>query len=185
MAAQGAPLGTVSGAGSGEFSAATVGGMDVLMTIPAAALPLVRAALRFDNLVLPQDYPEPKRWHAFQEGYRPTPKDASTAVPVDGEWKPQWWVIATNYFADPFFVNIEEADQGFPVYFAQHGAGRWNPVVATESIDLFLRILAEVQARETTPLHAAEYVGDVCPRNTLWIEVADTYRQTAERTDGL
>lgn len=67
----------------------------------------------------------------MQEGYRHNSRkgqDFTAASP--GAWQPDWWVVAANYFADPFFVDMREAAQGLPVYFAFHGAARQEDAAA-------------------------------------------------------
>ena len=77
------------------------------------------------NLVLPWTYAAAEAWTPFQLGYRVHGNTGDPLVSeTDGGWQPDWWVIAANYFADPFFIDLREDAEGFPVRYAAHGAGR-------------------------------------------------------------
>ena len=63
------------------------------------------------DLGLPQWYPEPGGIDAFQVGYRSngnTGEDLSSEAP--GQWHPAWLAVAANYFRDPYFIDLREAD---------------------------------------------------------------------------
>lgn len=46
---------------------------------------------------------------------------------------------------DPFFVDLSEQDQGFPVYFSWHGAGSWELVKVAEDLKDFTAKLLSIQ----------------------------------------
>ena len=73
---------------------------------------------------LPEDYPQLNELQAYQEGYRWLTGESLVST-KPGDWQPGWYVIARNYFDDPFFIDINEQTTGFPVHFALHGTGRW------------------------------------------------------------
>lgn len=86
-------------------------------------------------------------------------------------------MFATNYFADPFIVDLRESDAGFPVRFASVGAGRWGPILVADSAALFngwLESLAQIESRSDA---AASFIEAELPRNGFWDEVAATYRE--------
>ncbi|MCP2040806.1 hypothetical protein L1281_001396 [Neisseria sp. HSC-16F19] len=102
------------------------------------------------SMVLPDRYATATDFAAdMQEGYRHNSRsgqDLTSAAP--GGWHPEWWVVAANYFADPFFVDIREAAQGLPVYFAFHGAGKWMPLPVASGLAEFNTLLNEIRARQ-------------------------------------
>lgn len=126
-----------------------------------------------ENLSLPEYYPKPEQIFAFQAGY------AFNAVSgerlwgeKEGDFKESWLVVAANYFADPFFIDFNEAKEGFPVYFAFHGAGRWTPIKVADSIAGFqerLRIIFENKFDQAYLLDFLQGIG--CAGNVFWEEV--------------
>ena len=76
---------------------------------------------------------------AAQEGYRwtgPTQRELP-------DW-PANWVVVGSIFADPFFVDV--ADDEAPVYFARHGAGRWDAHRVAPSLSDFIAALTSFEA---------------------------------------
>lgn len=124
--------------------------------VPTSALPVVlqhwlaQAKPEVWSLLLPDRYATAADFATdMQEGYRHNSRndqDLTSAAP--GGWHPDWWVVAANYFADPFFVDMREAGQGLPVYFAFHGAGRWTALPVADSLTAFSALLAEIAARQ-------------------------------------
>lgn len=66
---------------------------------------------------------------------------------------PDWYVICTNYFDDPFFVNITEVEQNYPVYYSQHG-GNWIPTKVADNITTFAAILSKLKELESVEEHS-------------------------------
>lgn len=92
----------------------------------------------FENLSLPENYPTIDNILDFQDGYRyNSVNEASLISDKQGDFKDSWLVIATNYFADPFIINLDEVDLNFPVYFAMHGAGKWELQQISNNINIF------------------------------------------------
>lgn len=86
----------------------------------------LEAAIVPGDMVLPFKYPQSERWEEWQSGFRYDGVSGNNLVAsAPGEWQPGWYVVALNYFDDPFFIDLNEAAQGYPVYYAPHGAGRW------------------------------------------------------------
>lgn len=97
------------------------------IVLPAAVREFLLAAVVPGDMTLPFHYPEPEQWIQWQRGFRVhgiTGEDLTASRA--GAWQPGWVVIALNGFDDPFFVDLNDAAQGFPVYYAPHGAGRWE-----------------------------------------------------------
>lgn len=97
------------------------------VALPDAVRAFLEAAVTPGEMTLPFHYATPERWGEQQRGFRVhgiTGEDLTASRA--GEWQPGWVVIALNGFDDPFFIDVSESAQGFPVYYAPHGAGRWN-----------------------------------------------------------
>jgi len=86
-------------------------------------------------------------------------------VDEDSEWDPAWVVIGCeDLTGDPIFIDTEDED--FPIYTAEHGAGRWSPQLIAFSFQHFIAILRQVQrlargrenpvALERNPISEAE-----------------------------
>ncbi|WES66525.1 hypothetical protein [Superficieibacter sp. HKU1] len=95
--------------------------------LPDAIHAFLDAAVTPGEMTLPFHYSTPERWEAQQRGFRVHGiTGENLTASRAGEWQPGWYVIALNGFDDPFFIDSSESAQGFPVYYAPHGAGRWN-----------------------------------------------------------
>lgn len=135
----------------------------------------------FANLVLPWKYADAANWSKLQIGYRVRGRSGESLVSeTPGAWHPDWWVFTANYFADPFFVDLREADAGFPVRYASAGAGRWTPILVAESAAEFVGWLKHIASLESDSDAAARFVETELPRNEFWNEVAATYREDDE-----
>lgn len=100
-------------------------------------------------MVLPQQYALPTQIEGFQQGYKidtNTGKDISNEQ--EGGFHPSWFVIAKNYFADPFFIDSREQDDNYPVYFAFCGQGKWQPVLISASLSEFMEQLSSIRKLE-------------------------------------
>ncbi|RMQ98924.1 hypothetical protein ALP94_01278 [Pseudomonas savastanoi pv. glycinea] len=133
------------------------------------------------DLLLPTHYAKPDRLDDFQAGFRTHGNTGESLVSdTEGEWNPDWYVLALTGLDDPVFIAATEAQSGYPVYTAPHGAGRWDAIQIAPSIIAFRRLLealAEVNddAVEFNRLIMAE----IGPANQYWREVIDA-RQEAE-----
>lgn len=116
-------------------------------SLPPSVRAFVDAAVVVGDLGLPQWYPEPGGIDAFQVGYRSngnTGEDLSSEAP--GQWHPAWLAVAANYFRDPYFIDLREADAGYPVWWAPASAGRWTPSPVAASIERFGALLRSLAA---------------------------------------
>jgi hypothetical protein len=121
-------------------------------SLPPSVQAFVDAALVVGDLGLPQWYPEPGGIDAFQVGYRShghTGEDLSSEAP--GQWHPAWLAVAANYFRDPYFIDLREADTGYPVWWAPASAGRWTPSPVAASIERFGALLQSLAALGDDP----------------------------------
>ncbi|WP_298642049.1 hypothetical protein [uncultured Cardiobacterium sp.] len=95
------------------------------MNLPAALRDFLNAKIApDDNLCgsLPLDYADADALDAFQDGYKDDERDGTA-----GYLKTSQYVICTNDFADLFIIDLDEAAAGYPVAFAYHGQGSWQP----------------------------------------------------------
>ncbi|GKX57486.1 hypothetical protein SOASR030_35980 [Leminorella grimontii] len=106
----------------------------------------LEAAIVPGDMVLPFKYPRPEQWEEWQSGFRyDGVSGASLVASTPGEWQPGWYVVALNYFDDPFFIDLNEVTQGYPVYYAPHGAGRWDAEHIASSLQEFSNLLAALR----------------------------------------
>ncbi|MEN5380019.1 SMI1/KNR4 family protein [Sphingobacterium kitahiroshimense] len=98
-----------------------------------------------ENLCLPENFPVVDQLLAFQDGYAfNTVASKSLIGEKEGDFKESWLVIASNYFADPFFIDFNDSEENFPVYFAFHGTGKWKPIKVANSVDTFQNVLRTI-----------------------------------------
>ncbi len=152
--------------------------------LPKDIAHFIAAAVVSGDLVLPWNYPESGELAEFQTGYRWHGHTGECLVSTEpGGWQPGWLVIAQNYFGDPFFIDRGEEITGFPVYYAPHGAGRWDAVMVARSCRHFGMLLAALREFPADPdganaLNCIEAYAD--PANPLWREVVEARREREE-----
>jgi ribosomal protein L7/L12 len=125
------------------------------------------------DLALPTHYPELHEIGAWQVSFRSHGSTGESLVSrASGDWQPGWYVIALNGFDDPFFIDIDERSAGFPVYYAAHGAERWDAVIVAASLERFGQLLSalnDVKDNDERLLKLIETEADMT--NALWSEV--------------
>jgi hypothetical protein len=88
-----------------------------------------------------------------QVGYSVGPAGEKLTGENDGDWLPAWTVIGhEGACGDPIFIDAS-AD-GFPVYTATHGEGRWDEVqiaVSLAGFGLALSAVADIAQRRENP----------------------------------
>jgi ribosomal protein L7/L12 len=155
--------------------------------LPNEVKDFIAAEIVAGDMALPSHYPKPHELQALQIGYRShglTGEDLVSTAP--GGWQPGWLVIAQNYFDDPFFIDITEEASGFPVYYARHGAGRWDPVIAAPSLQRFGQILlalCELKSDDALIQHFVETETDAT--NALWSQVLEGLKYREEEQEPL
>jgi hypothetical protein len=81
-----------------------------------------------------------------QVGYSVRATGESLTGDRDGDWHRNWVVIGYEELCgDPIFIDTSR--EGFPVYTAMHGTGRWDaqPIaVSLEAFDLALKAIARI-----------------------------------------
>jgi len=144
--------------------------------LPQPIKDFTEAAIVCDWGTLPYNYPSLEDFPFFQDGYRylgTTREDLTSDK--EGDWQPGWYVIASSYFDDPFFVDIGEEESGFPVYYAPHGAGSWIPLTVAPGITPFKELLSELEGLrgdKDAALHFLEAHTDL--DNKFWQEVCQS-----------
>jgi hypothetical protein len=153
--------------------------------LPDEVKDFIAAEIVAGDMALPSHYPKPHELRALQVGYRShglTGEDLVSTVP--GGWQPGWLVIAQNYFDDPFFIDIAEEASGFPVYYARHGAGRWDAVIAAPSLQRFSQILSALRALGGDDARVRHFIEtETDATNALWSEVLEGLKYREEEQE--
>lgn len=150
-------------------------------TPPDVLLALWREQPPFEVMALPVHYPSVdgprgETWGDFQKGYRVHGRTGEQLVSEEpGEWHPDWWVVAINSFSDPFFIDLREADTGYPVYTIIGGGSPLKVHRIADSVEQLREWRTELWAREFKPAEAETFVRDHLPDNDFWREVAGGY----------
>ncbi|MFC0035325.1 SMI1/KNR4 family protein [Cardiobacterium valvarum] len=146
---------------------------------PAALRDFLNARIGQDGALcgsLPEVYADADALDAFQDGYKDDEYDGTA-----GYLKPSQYVICTNDFADPFIIDLDEAAVGYPVAFAYHGQGSWQPFPVAASLAAFTDTLRHLAACRDDPAQAAAYIEQHCAvDNPYWQEVCAELREAAE-----
>lgn len=143
------------------------------LNIPHLILQFIENQTVTSTMYLPFHYPKKEEWEEFQSGFRYhglSGKDLTSTE--EGKWQPGWQVVARNGMDDPFFIDLNEEAAGFPVYYAQHGAGRWDAIVLGFNIASFGSFLEQMQKAgkdKTACLQLVDHATDV--RNPFWMEL--------------
>lgn len=153
--------------------------------VPAAARQFMEAATVAGDMALPFHYFRPEEWAGLQSGFRTHGTTGESLVATTpGEWQPGWYVIALNGFDDPFFIDLHEAAQGYPVYYAPHGAGRWEAECAAPSLRRFGEMLAALRDRGDDDAAALRWMEAEADLGTaLWREVFEERRKREPRDE--
>lgn len=135
-----------------------------------------------DNTFLPMHYADPERLDEYQVGFRTHGLTGENLVSdADGEWHPDWYVIALTGLDDPVFIATGEAQSGYPVYTALHGAGRWDAIKIAPSLAAFARLLeALAEVQEDTAGFERLIIAETDPANTYWREILDALRDSED-----
>lgn len=159
----------------GELKTAACG---VPAWLPEAARRFVESAIVAGDMALPFHYPRPENLDGWQNGFRRHGiTNESLVSTAPGAWQPGWYVIALNGFDDPFFINVGEQAQGFPVYYAPHGEGQWDALCVAPDIDRFGQMLSALRDLQTEDAKAIQYIEtEVGLTSALWREVHESRR---------
>ena len=149
------------------------------MDIPQEIKDFISREVELENFCLPHFYPKLNSFEDFQIAYK---TNGNTGEKITGEkegdFKENWFVICSGYANDPFFINIEEANKNFPVYFAWHGARNWKPIKVSNNISEFsdqLDILNKLELSEKDIQREMKTNFDL--NNKFWSEVYSEYEE--------
>ncbi|MDN3693144.1 hypothetical protein QWZ06_13040 [Chryseobacterium tructae] len=133
----------------------------------------LKVPISIEGLALPENFASAEHIYYFQDGYHYNSVENKVLTgDALGEFKPTWIVLASNYFADPFFVDLNEAKNDFPVYFAYQGQGNWEPLKVAESLKTFQKILNVMQSLRTDKTSLIDYFDEnIDLENPFWKEV--------------
>ena len=151
------------------------------MNLPSQISEFIKGRIEMSNMTLPWNYPNIDKFNDFQAGYRFNANTLENLTGQDGGFHENWFVVCSNYFADPFFIDISEAEINFPIYYAQHGAGKWNPIKVSNSIIEFGSTLKQLKDLESNSEAFLEYLRKTSNlESELWEEV---YQSTIEEQE--
>ncbi|MGR9246862.1 hypothetical protein [Rhizobium leguminosarum] len=152
--------------------------------LPDEVKDFISSEIIVGDMALPSRYPKPIEMEAWQVGFRFHGLTGESLVSTtSGAWQPGWYVIAMNGFDDPFFIDINESPSGFPVYYAPHGAGRWDATVAARNIRRFSQLLSALHTLADDDAKVLTFIeAETDTSNALWREVheARANRETLE-----
>ena len=149
------------------------------LNIPQLILQFIENQTETGTILLPSHYPKKDEWEEFQSGFRYhglSGKDLTSTE--EGAWQPDWHVIALNGMDDPFFIDLNEETSGFPVYYAMHGAGRWDAIALgfnIVSLGRFLEQMEKAGKDKTACIQLVELSTDI--RNPFWLELRTTIQE--------
>lgn len=153
--------------------------------LPQAIKDFIKNPVTAINVCLPHHYPETDSFEEFQMGYKYhalTGEDLTGTEP--GDFRKNDYVVCVNAMDDPYYVDILEEKQGFPVYFAWHGAGNWTRIdtgYKLADLTLFLQQLTTVEDSKDEVLAFLKTHTDLT--NELWKEVFDGYNEMDNADD--
>ncbi|HEY1199615.1 MAG TPA: hypothetical protein VGE79_01475, partial [Niastella sp.] len=86
---------------------------------------------------------------------------------------------------DPFFVDLNEEEAGFPVYYAPLGAGVWKPLTAAEDITRFGALLTGLAALKNDGEASRQYIQEFVSNadNPFWKEVCEALIEEPDESE--
>ncbi len=133
------------------------------------------------DTALPMHYAHVECLEAFQVGFRTHGHTGASLVSeTAGDWHPDWYVIALTGLDDPIFIAASEAEQGYPVYTAVHGAGQWNAVRIAPSLERFGGLLQALAAAADDDHFNTLIETEADAMNAFWQEVIEARASAAD-----
>ena len=152
------------------------------MKIPELIVSFINKSISLENFCLPHFYPKIDLFEEFQIGYKVNGNSGEKITgEAKGDFHENWFVICSGYSNDPFFIDINEEEENFPVYFAWHGTGSWVPIKVSENISEFsnqLNFLKELETNEEQIQEKLKAKIDI--KNEFWAEVYNEYEEYDE-----
>lgn len=146
--------------------------------LPDAVRDFIGNSIVVGDMALPASYPELHQLEAWQVGFRSHGLTGESLVSrASGAWQPGWYVIALNGFDDPFFIDLDEAASGFPVYQAPHGAGRWDAAMAAPNLQRFGWLLSALRGLKDDDVGTLRFIeAEADITSAPWREVCEGRR---------
>lgn len=149
------------------------------MNIPKEIKEFISKKVELENYCLPHFYPTLNSFKDFQIGYK---TNGNTGKKITGEkeggFSENWFVICSGYSNDPFFIDIREENQNFPIYFAWHSTGSWKPIKVAENISEFSKKLDFLKKLELSKNDIqSELKTNFDLNNKFWNEVYKEYKE--------
>lgn len=137
------------------------------------------------DVYLPTHYPAPGHLDDFQIGFRTHGLTGESLVSeAEGAWHPDWYVIALTGLDDPIFISEAEAQSGYPVYYAPHGAGRWDAVLIAPSLVAFGQLLAALaEVNDDNAEFERLIIEATASSNKFWREILEARREAEDDED--
>lgn len=147
------------------------------MKLPNLIKEFITRKIELTNYCLPHFYPEIDDFESFQIGYK---INGNTGEKITGEkegdFKESWFVICSGYAANPFFIDMNEENEKFPVYFAWNGAGNWSPIQVAENLTQFTEKLIWLKEVESSNENIQDIIKDkIDLSHEFWKEVYNEY----------
>lgn len=136
-------------------------------------LKFLKDSVTIEGLALPENYATAEHIYYFQDGYHYNSVENKVLTDdAPGEFKPDWIVLASNYFADPFFIDLKDIKDNFPVYFAYHGQGKWEPLKIAGHLEDFHQILTDIRQIRYNKTALINYFDEkIDIENVFWKDV--------------
>lgn len=149
------------------------------MKLPKEIEDFISRKIELENYCLPHFYPDLDSFEDFQIGYKTNGNTRGKITEEKkGEFIENWLVICSSYANDPFFINITEENQNFPIYFAWHGIGNWKPIKVSKNISEFSKQLDFLKKIELSDKdNQSELKINFDLNNEFWNEVNNEYEE--------
>jgi len=149
------------------------------MKLPQKLQEFINKKIVLENYCLPHFYPKKNLFEDFQIGYKINGNNNEKITGEDeGDFRENWFVICSSYTNDPFFININEEKDDFPIYFAWHGAGKWIPIKVSKNIIEFSKQLELLKLLELNKENIQEkFKESLDINNEFWTEVFNGYEE--------
>lgn len=149
------------------------------MEIPSEIKKFITKKIKLENFCLPHFYPNISNFSDFQIGYK---VHGNTGEKItgenDGDFKESWYVICSGYSNNPFFIDMNEKNENYPVYSAWQGAGSWQPIKVSKNIAEFgnqLEVLKKIELSDENTQEKIKEQFDL--NNEFWLEVYNEYEE--------
>ncbi|KXX70474.1 SMI1/KNR4 family protein [Flammeovirga sp. SJP92] len=145
--------------------------------------------INYEISILPHNYPKgiENGFDFFQDGYRYNGVTKESFV--GKSWEEDLYVICSNYYSDPYVINIREKDDGYPVYYCEHGSGKWAFRKVFNSIETFLNFIKsvpryDIETEDINYNKVLEFLRSYPQKNSLIEECIEEVEETINLDEG-